>query len=79
MPETKRIVINTGPLISLVAAMGDLAFLSSLYEQVLVPFEVCREIQAGGKNGFAIAPVVLIAALLVSTSCKHTVYQKPPS
>ena len=55
MPERKRIVINTSPLISLVAALGDLTVLRSLYTEVLVPFEVCQEITAGGKDGFAVA------------------------
>lgn len=53
MPETKRLVINTGPIIALVAALGDLALLRSLYEQVVVPFEVGGEILAGGASGFA--------------------------
>ena len=51
MPETERIVIDTAPLISLVAALGDLKVLQSLYSQVLVPFEVCQEILAGGSSG----------------------------
>ncbi|MBW4679503.1 MAG: DUF3368 domain-containing protein [Microcoleus vaginatus WJT46-NPBG5] len=55
MPETKIIVINTAPLISLVAAVGDLTLLQSLYDQVLVPFEVCQEILAGGSSSFAVA------------------------
>jgi len=54
MPNTKTIVINTSPLISLVAALGDLALLESLYHQVIVPFEVCQGIQRGGANGFAV-------------------------
>ena len=55
MPETQRIVINTAPLIALVAALGDLTVLPSLYTQVFVPFEVCQEILAGGSSGFAVA------------------------
>ena len=55
MPETERIVINTAPLIALVAALGDLTVLQSLYTQVLVPFEVCQEILTGGSRGFALA------------------------
>lgn len=51
MPERKRIVINTSPLISLVAAMGDLNILHFLYAEVFVPFEVSQEITAGGKDG----------------------------
>jgi hypothetical protein len=45
MPKTERIVINTPPLIALVAANGDLNIL-----QVLVPYEVCQEIATGGSN-----------------------------
>jgi predicted nucleic acid-binding protein len=55
MPETERIVIDAAPLISLVAALGDLKVLQSLYSQVLVPFEVCQEILVGGSSGFAVA------------------------
>jgi len=54
MPELKRIVIDTSPLISLIAAWGDLRFLSSLYEKILVPLEVCEEIRSGGRYGFAV-------------------------
>ncbi|MBW4649664.1 MAG: DUF3368 domain-containing protein [Kastovskya adunca ATA6-11-RM4] len=55
MPESERIVIDSAPLISLVAALGDLEVLNFLYSQVLVPFEVCKEILAGGSSGFAVA------------------------
>lgn len=55
MPDTNRIVINTAPIISLIAALEDLTVLQSLYNQVLVPFEVCQEIRAGGASGFAVA------------------------
>ncbi|MEH2135340.1 DUF3368 domain-containing protein [Nostoc sp.] len=54
MPKTESIVINTAPIISLVAALGDLDVLQ-LYTQVLVPFEVCQELLAGGASGFAVA------------------------
>ncbi|QTA84848.1 DUF3368 domain-containing protein [Desulfonema magnum] len=54
MPDTKKIVINTGPIIALTAAWGDLTFLSSIYKQILVPFEVSEEIGIGGKKGFAV-------------------------
>ena len=53
MPETKELVINTTPIISLIAATGSLDMLPLLYSRVWVPFEVCREIQAGGMDGFA--------------------------
>jgi len=40
MPD-KSIVINTSPLLALIAAWGNLERLRGLYQQVLVPFEVC--------------------------------------
>ena len=55
MPDKKEIVINTGPIIALVAASGDLSILRSLYHRVLVPYEVCQEILVGGPNGFALS------------------------
>ncbi|MFH1026655.1 MAG: DUF3368 domain-containing protein, partial [Pseudomonadota bacterium] len=55
MPEQKEIVINTGPLIALVAATGNLVILRGLYSRIVVPFEVCGEIMAGGQSGFAVA------------------------
>ncbi|MBU0716804.1 MAG: DUF3368 domain-containing protein [Planctomycetes bacterium] len=44
MPEPRELVINTGPLIALTAALGDLKLLSVLYQRVIVPLEVCDEI-----------------------------------
>lgn len=55
MPKADRIVINTSPLITLVAALGDLTVLRSLYTEVLVPLEVAQEITAGGRDRFAVA------------------------
>ncbi|MFH1085563.1 MAG: DUF3368 domain-containing protein [Chloroflexota bacterium] len=52
MPEAREIVINTGPLIALVAALGDLRVLR-LYERAWVPYEVGQEIARGGANQFA--------------------------
>lgn len=37
MPETGRIIINTGPVLALVAALDDLTIIQTLYRQVLVP------------------------------------------
>jgi len=54
MPNSKRIVINTGPLLALIAGMENLDILDSLYEQVVVPFEVCEEILSGGSASFGI-------------------------
>jgi len=54
MHKTKSIVINTGPIIALVAALGDLRVLDYLYDDVVVPFEVCTEILDGGVSAFAV-------------------------
>lgn len=53
MPETQEIVINTSPIIAIVAALGDLRVLQ-IYRRVWVPFEVCQEISAGGAVQFAL-------------------------
>lgn len=47
MPE---FVINTGPIIALTAAVESLQFLNELYEEILIPLEVTRELEAGGAN-----------------------------
>jgi len=54
MPNTKSIVINTGPIIALVAALGDLTILKRLYKEVFVPLEVSSEILQGGVSSFAV-------------------------
>jgi predicted nucleic acid-binding protein len=51
----KSIVINTGPLLALIAAWGTLQPLQPLYRRVLVPQEVGAEIRRGGEAGFGIA------------------------
>jgi predicted nucleic acid-binding protein len=46
MPDGNRntsIVINTSPIIALIAGLGDLELLNKLYSKVIVPFEVCKE------------------------------------
>jgi len=48
------VVINATPILALIAAAGSLDMLPLLYHRVWVPWEVCREIQAGGVDGFAI-------------------------
>lgn len=53
MPETDALVINTSPMIALVAALGDLQVLK-MYQQVQVPFEVQQELLAGGAANFAL-------------------------
>lgn len=54
MPKTEKIVINTGPILALIAGLGHLNVLNSLYKQVIVPYEVCEEVIAGGSSGFGI-------------------------
>ena len=54
MPESKEIVINTSPLIAIVAATGGLEILRSLYQNVFVTCEVGQEILTGGPEGFAV-------------------------
>jgi predicted nucleic acid-binding protein len=44
MPERREMVINTGPLIALIAALGSLDVLRRLYSRVVVPYEVAHEI-----------------------------------
>ncbi len=46
MPEIDEIVINTSPIVALVAATGDLRVLRR-YRRVCVPLEVCREVAGG--------------------------------
>jgi len=52
MPEQPRVVVNTGPLLALIAAVGDLSPLRELYDEVIVPLEVRREILAPGVRDF---------------------------
>lgn len=54
MPELKEIVINTSPLIAMVAALGDLEILRALYKNVFVTYEISQEILVGGREGFAV-------------------------
>lgn len=50
--DKPRIVINTGPTISLIAATGDLKILEQLYSEVHVPFEVVKEITVNNSLQF---------------------------
>ncbi len=54
MPKTDKIVINTGPILALIAGLGDLNVLNSLYKRVVIPYEVCEEVMAGGSTGFGV-------------------------
>jgi predicted nucleic acid-binding protein len=55
MPEQKEIVINTSPLLALIAAWGMLDPLKSLYRKIWVPYEVGAEIEQGGSSGFGVS------------------------
>ncbi len=54
MPRPSQIVINTSPLLALIAGLGDLAILDQLYQTVFVTHEVAQEILRGGKLGFGV-------------------------
>lgn len=54
MPESKDIVINTGPIIAIIAAQGSLSILHELYKHVLVPFEVRKELTDFGAARFGV-------------------------
>jgi predicted nucleic acid-binding protein len=56
MPEMdKVIVINTGPIIALIAATGNLDVLEKLFDRVIVTQEVKNEICYHGESGFGVA------------------------
>jgi predicted nucleic acid-binding protein len=44
-PIMPDIVINTGPIIAMVAATGNLKWLPSLFGRILIPYEVFKEIE----------------------------------
>jgi len=52
MPARRDLVINTGPVLALVAA-GHLDCLRELFARVVVPHEVVQEIEVGGRTQFA--------------------------
>lgn len=54
MPDQKAIVVNTTLLLALTAGLGNLDLLQVLYANVYVPWEVCQEVRAGGRYGFAV-------------------------
>lgn len=55
MPERHSILVtNTTPLISLVAATGNLDVLRFLYRRVIVPYEVAEEVRTGGRHAFGV-------------------------
>lgn len=52
--DDRRAVINTSPLLALIAAIGDLSLLKHAYTQVLVPYAVAQEVMAAGQLGFGV-------------------------
>ena len=54
MPDFKDIVINTGPILAIIAAQGNLSILHELYRQVYVPYEVKKELTAHGSSRFGV-------------------------
>lgn len=60
MPD---LVINTGPVIALTAAVESLQFLNELYEEILIPVEVIRELEAGGANCPELAAISACSAI----------------
>ena len=56
MPDDRIMVMNTGPILALIAAIGDLTLLDELYDRVVVPRCVADEVLAGGAVGFGVEP-----------------------
>ncbi len=50
----ESIVINTTPILTIIAACGNLQILEKLYEKIIVPLEVQEEILEGGKSLFGV-------------------------
>lgn len=51
MPDVREIVINTGPILAIIAGMGDLRVLQ-MYHRVHVPLEVSQEILVESSTRF---------------------------
>jgi predicted nucleic acid-binding protein len=60
----RDIVINTGPIIGLVAGAGSLEWLPTLYGRILIPCEVYQEIEAGGSGNPEILALHEIRSLI---------------
>ena len=54
MPDSKSLIINTGPIIALIAATGNLDLLEKLYQKVFVTLEVKKELYYKGNNFFGV-------------------------
>lgn len=71
MPEQKSLVINTGPILALVAATGNLNILKDLYSQVLVTREVKEEICFKGDNSFGMKEFLDATFLIQNDKTTH--------
>ena len=54
MPDSNDIVINTGPILAIIAAQGSLSTLHDLYKHVFVPFNVKKELTGYGPARFGV-------------------------
>lgn len=57
MPERPSPVINSSPLIALVAALPDFGVLAKIVHKLIVPGEVLAELSAGGQKDSAAAAI----------------------
>jgi predicted nucleic acid-binding protein len=71
MHRTGEIVINTGPILALIAGTGSLEILNEMYSRVLVPFEVRSELMEGGSKNFGVQQFNLATFLEKATSPIH--------
>jgi predicted nucleic acid-binding protein len=67
MPD-KRIVMNTTPILTLIAACGSLDFLQNMYTEVIIPLEVRDEIRQGGKYGYGVKEFENSSFIKISSS-----------
>ncbi|HRG47582.1 MAG TPA: DUF3368 domain-containing protein [Leptospiraceae bacterium] len=66
MPNS--IVINTTPILTMIAGCGNLDILQKLYSNIIIPLEVKDEILEGGKLGFGISEFLHAKFLTISPS-----------
>jgi predicted nucleic acid-binding protein len=66
MPNS--IVINTTPILTIIAGCGNLDILQKLYSNIIIPLEVKDEILEGGKLGFGISEFLNAKFLTISPS-----------
>jgi predicted nucleic acid-binding protein len=62
----ESIVINTTPILTIIAACGNLQILEKLYGKIIVPLEVKEEILEGGKSLFGVDEFLNSKCLTIS-------------